>query len=577
MSPRRGYPALSLLADPVRHLAWLPARLAGAYKEQLCLRIQRDAGMMTWTYTDLVRRVGEAASTLAHRGTRAGERVVIYGENSPEWLVAFFAIQLLGCVAVPLDPTLPEGDLLAILQRLQIRHGFAHPRHMLLLQRCLGSDTAAIALITPETAEVVSEPPAPPLEHGAAPALVVHTPGATGQPRAVLHTHQGLLFGIHRTCEVLYTHPGDHFYAQLPLSQPFGLTSVLTAMLNGVPVTMPASNRLESLPVALRAAEATWLPAEQAILSELARAVRARLDPLGRLTLGLAGLARAFFGADAARKLCADQLKSLGGLRVILAAGSPLSPGAAQLFHALGVTVLHGYMQAETASPVTLTSGPWVPGRGAGKPLRKVQLTIHEPDATGVGEIWVQSEQLMRGYLDAPGETDAAMVEGWYRTGDRGRLDPQGQLHVLGRIKTAIQLAGGTWVHPEELELVYGASPLIAQLVVIRGRDGEGQEYPFAVIHASRPGLDARGSLDRSPTALRGLLEAELVRLGARLPIEARVRGFDVVAEPLPLTAAYQVRRHAVQGMYRSEHGTMVRDAEASELAEPEAVPAGAT
>lgn len=559
MSPRHGYPALALLADPVRHLGWLPVRLASTYRDRPALQILRDGERQVWTYQTFSQQVGQMATRLASMPVRRGDRVLVVGENSPEWLIAFFAIMHVGAIAVPLDAQLSDAELEGLVTHCQPVAAFAAPRLVASLAGRLGDPHRVISLQRFDLPETSLDPfPVVPDDYDM-PAALIYTSGTTGQPKGVVLSHRNLLFDALRCCEVIYTVPGDNLFSVLPLHHAYAFTCTLVGMLSGVPVTLPTSLRPESLAITMRETRVTGLPAVPLLIDHLARTVSARLGFSGRLLVSLGGLTRALLGVEAARKLCEPILRQLGGLRVIVVGGAPIHARSALFFNNLGVLVLHGYGLTETSPVITLTAGSWQPGDGVGRPLRQVSVRIHEPDDEGIGEILVQGENVMRGYYGDPEQTNAVMAEGWLRTGDRGLLDVQGRLHLLGRSKSVIVLASGKNVYPEDLEIYFGASPLIAEICVIRGRDAEGSEIPCAVILPDRKALAARLGSDRPPASRREVIAEELSRLAVGLAPHKRLAGFDMVDQSLPRTTSRKIRRHLVQAAYTFESGEMIR------------------
>ena len=166
-----------------------------------------------------------------------------------------------------------------------------------------------------------------------------------------------------------------------------------------------------------------------------------------------------------------------GRIKFLVSGGSALPDEVHQAFHAFGFDLAEGYGLTE-ASPVLTVAAAGnrrQPGT-VGKALPGIELCIHEADAEGVGEVWARGPSVMAGYFGDREATEAALVDGWLRTGDMGRLEGDGHLVLLGRKKDVIIDASGKNVYPDELEDLYGAHPHVKELSIVGLPDDSGGE-----------------------------------------------------------------------------------------------------
>jgi len=274
---------------------------------------------------------------------------------------------------------------------------------------------------------------------------VIHTSGTTGAPKAVELSYGNLAASAAASADALGVEPHDRWLCPLPVSHVGGMSVLVRCAINATTALLHERFDPERVKAALEAGEAT--------LVSLVPTMLARLRVAG--------------------------LRSAPGLRAIVLGGGPIPPGLLDWAAEAGLPVTPVYGMTETASQIAAG----MPAR----PLRGVEL-----------EIAADGEILVRGPMVAAAELDA---EGWLHTGDRGRLDASGRLHVEGRIKEII-VTGGENVSPLEVEEALLAHPAVADAAVAARPDPEWGETVTAFVVARGPSPDelrdwCRGRLAR--------------------------------------------------------------------------------
>jgi long-chain acyl-CoA synthetase len=237
-----------------------------------------------------------------------------------------------------------------------------------------------------------------------------------------------------------------------------------------------------------------------------------------------------------------------GRLRYIFAGGAYVERDMAQFFHRIGIPVAIGYGLTEAGTVLTLNDLKPFRADTVGRPLDGVDLELRDLDSDGVGEVWVRGRTVMKGYLDEPELTAESIVDGWLRTGDRGRLDAAGHLKLLGRAKNMIVTAGGKNVYPEDVEALLGDVPGCDELCVVAtdyvwpGCGGLGAETLAAVVH-----LDEGGNLE-------SVME-ELARRNRSLADYKRLTYVVVAVAEFPRTASMKVKRGVLAEQVRAQGG----------------------
>ena len=395
-------------------------------------------------YEEVARLARAFAARLRDAGIAQDEKVILYGENRPEWIVALWGCLLEGVVAVPIDyRSAPE-----FVQRID---EIVHARAI------LTGDEAGL----PENPKVwrlasLAETAA---ASGGGPvhiqkdqlAEILFTSGATAEPKGVLITHRNILANIvpvEREVKkyIRFERPFHpvRFLNLLPLSHMFGqaMATFIPPMLPGVVVFMRGFNPNEIVRQihSRRISVLVSVPQILEILREHLQQVFPELKQ-----------PRATKGHWLLRWWRYRKVHRLFGWKfwAFIVGAAPLAAELEQFFSELGFLVIQGYGLTETAPIVTLNH-PFHARKGTvGTPIAGVEVKI-----AADGEVLVRGENVTSGYFGRPEETARAFEDGWFHTGDVGELKENGELKILGRKKEMIVTPEGLNVFPEDVELV---------------------------------------------------------------------------------------------------------------------------
>lgn len=519
----------------------------------------RAGRLSTESYAGLAAAAQRLARGLLAIGLRRSEPVIILAPNSRDWIVVRLALGLAGALPVPLDDMGADDETAAQARQSGARWAFVSPKHAALLRSCL-SPGHRLFLLGDDALEEGGEmswrrlpatdsallPPVDP----ESPAVLVYTSGTTGAAKSFTLSYRNIWANVGAIAAEKVISVEDRLLLPLPLHHIYPqVIGLLTPLTSGATILLPEAATGPQIALAL--GKATGMVGVPRLYAALLDALEARVQARGRIVsdlfraaLGLAIAARRRLGVDLGRFLFRPVRARLGPkLRLLVSGGARIEADLLWRLVGLGFDLRSGYGLAETAS--TFTGN--LPGRerigSEGKPFQGGELRIAQPDETGYGEIELRGPSVFSGYRDNPAaDREAFTADGWFRTGDIGRLDADGFLYVDGRIKELIVLGGGKKVDPERLEALYGASPFIREVAVL--------ERSGALVALVHPNLEAIRSagLTRVDDVLRIALQEGAAE---RAPWE-RLTGFAIHAAPLPRTRLGKYRRFLLPPLYEA-------------------------
>ena len=456
------------------------------------------SGWQGFSFAQAATAMHDFAGLLERAGVAPGDRVGLQSENRPEWGLAYLAILEAGAVVVPLDTLLREHEVGELLSTCSATHCVVSARQLETVQRARDARVPGLRLVSLDPVSGLpswGEPATPGPEaaatrprHQAQPdalAVLLFTSGTTGQAKAVMLSHANLLHNVEAVARTFEFGPRDRLLSVLPLHHTFESTAGFLCPLRvGASVAYARGLKSNELREDLRSSGATIMLGVPLLYEKLLNAIHrgiaeaplARRIP-ARVLLGLARLLRWITGVRLGRPLlrALRERAGLAGLRMFVSGAAALPPEVFWGFIDLGWPVLEGYGLTE-CSPVVAANHPDHPRPGAvGWPLPGIEVRIDHPEPDGNGEILVRGPNVMLGYFANPGATAEVLRDGWFRTGDLGRLTPDGRVKITGRLKNMIATAAGKKIYPEEVEVHLANCPYILEVVVIGGRDARGE------------------------------------------------------------------------------------------------------
>ena len=564
------------------------------------LNRKRDGRWERISAGEFLTRIERVALGLFELGIRPGDRVGLLSENRPEWSIVDLAILSLGAVNVPIYTTQAVeqvryilGDSGARLLFVSGKRVFKHARPgvdgLEQLERIIFFDEGAHegierggALSEIEElgrARAEREPEA--FERLLAAvslddlATIIYTSGTTGEPKGVMLSHNNFVSNVQSIAGSLPIYTSDVALSVLPLSHIFERAVFYVFCYSGVSVHYSAS--FDQVGEHLREVRPTIMTAVPRLFEKVYhKIVKRGMSAKGwkrkvfedAMQTGLryaelkdkrqrVPLYLKFRQSVADRLVFSKWREGVGGrLRFFVSGGAPLSPTLSFSFMAAGIPVLQGYGMTETC--IVSANRPEDNQVGSvGLVFPGMEVKIAED-----GEIIVRGPNIMRGYYGKPEETAQVLEDGWFATGDVGRMDERGHLYITDRKKDLFKLSNGKYIAPQLVESLIKQSELVSQVVVI----GAGRKQPAALIvpdwEALMEALQKNGSeppksraeLSRAPDAVK-IVQREITQLTTELADYERVRRVALLPEEFTidggeLTPTLKVKRRVVDEKY---------------------------
>jgi long-chain acyl-CoA synthetase len=575
--------------------------------ERPFLSARADGAWHALSWAETARQVCLLAEALRAMGLEQGDRVVLVAENCPEWAIADLAIMAAGCVTTPAYTTTTERDHQHVLDNSGakavivasrklaqpllpaiVRSGIA--RHVIGIEPLRPGQTGFETHLWSELLEGDARAARQAVDARVAgigrraPACNIYTSGTSGQPRGVLLHHGAILCNVDGAAEVLagdFGWGGDRFLSFLPLSHALEHTAGLYLPI-GLGAEIWFAEGLDKLGSNIEEAQPTFMIVVPRLFELMRGRIVKQVEKQGRLARflldqALALAERRAAGVRRAADWPVERLLALtlrprirarfgGRIKALVSGGAPLNPEVGAFFEAMGLVMLQGYGQTESAPVVSCN----YPSAGikldtVGPPLKGVEVRI-----AADGEILVRGELVMLGYWRNDEETARTIVDGWLHTGDIGHLDEAGRIVITDRKKDIIVNDKGDNIAPQKLEGMLTLQPEIAQAMV----SGDKRPYIVALIvpdadwafewaKANDEKFDLP-ALQALP-AFRSALRAALDRVNGELSVIEKVRQFALADEPFAIdngemTPSLKIRRHAIRERYGARMDALYRD-----------------
>ncbi len=486
------------------------------YKNALYVK---NETLNTWegiSWKKMYEQVENLAKGLLQFGIGTQHNVAIFAENMPNWIIADLAIMSIRAVTVPIYATCSTKEVDYVINDAEVSLLFVGNQHEYDQAYGLLESSSYLKLIVAltDTIKLKSSVSSMYLEDfvAASPtqeieeiylkrqqnldvkdlASIIYTSGTTGEPKGVMidHTNIGASLAAHKY--ELDISDQDVSLSFLPLSHIFERSWVFFCLHMGIEVYFNQDPK--KIAEVLKEVRPTVMCTVPRIFEKIYAAIQAKTKEASPIKQKLAswalGVGNDYYNKHKrleqkvplalnlkykiADKLVLSKLRALFGGRIkfMPCGGAPLAAEMVSFFHSFGLDVKCGYGLTETTATVSLFGYTNFEFNSAGKSIEGTEIKIGDND-----EILVKGPGVMQGYYKKPEATAQVFKDGWFCTGDAGRLDEHGNLYITDRIKDLMKTSGGKYIAPQKLETALISDSFIEQIAVI----GDQQKYVTAL------------------------------------------------------------------------------------------------
>ena len=508
----------------------------------------------SFTYADLAKNIEQFREFFSATGIKKGDKIAICARNSARWAMTFWGINVNGCVAVPLLADFHPNNISSLTTHSDSVLLFTdddiwsklNPDDMPNLQAAINVKAGNVLWFSDkdiaEAWEKRSESFANHYPDGMQPnqvsyptdnsddlAIINYTSGTTGNPKGVMLTYGAMSDTDDFANSHFPNHPGETIVSMLPMAHMYGLAiEFIHPNVDGVTVYfLGKTPSPTTLLKAMKDIKPYMVVTVPLVMEKIyANSIRPALKKR-RMLLAMPGLNKLIY--KTIRKTIIDVFG--GQVRCFIMGGAALNPDAEKCFKKMHLPYTVGYGMTE-ACP--LLGWEWwtrfAPG-SCGKPVHEIRIDSDDPEHTA-GEIQAKGANLTLGYYKNPEATAAAFTEdGWFRTGDLGIMDEEGNIFIRGRIKSMILSSSGQNIYPEELEAVLTNCQYVSECLVV-DRDGK----IIALVYPEIP-----DEIDDETKA--GIPDAIRDEANKSLPVYSRIAKVELMDTPFEKTPKMSIKR----------------------------------
>jgi len=412
------------------------------------------------------------------------KKIALLGENSYEWVVSYFAVVNGGNVILPIDKELKPNEIAELLNRSESDLLIYSAQKQKCVDEMIESGVYTqnficmneFSNIYQKGRELIKEGNNEYLDCEINPdemCAIIYTSGTTGSPKGVMLSHNNLVKDAYYSISCMQI--PRNTVAILPLNHTFGfMASILCQLWMGYCIYI--NNSVKTVLRDIKDAKPGHISVVPLYVENIYKNIWKGAEKQGKAeTLKKAikaSNALRKVGIDLRQKLFKSVLDNFGGnLQMIISGGAPIDDIYMKGFDDFGITIINGFGITECSPIVALNRVDGIKYGTVGNPIINVQVKIVDPDENGEGEIWVKGDIVMLGYYKNEEATNEVLKDGWFNTGDIGKIVDGNYLKITGRKKNLIILANGKNVYPEELEYLISRVDNVTEVLVYEEND----------------------------------------------------------------------------------------------------------
>ncbi len=537
------------------------------HKNQIAFQVKKDGKIVDISYREYKEDIENLATAFVEMGME-NKRICVIGKNRYEWAVSYMAAAIVGIV-VPLDKELKIEEILQFNRVADTAIVLGDAKYMeQLLEHKNELHCSDLTLVSFDETEELGESVksfSDLLNQGKALLeegderfkeiqidpdemhILLFTSGTTGSSKAVCLSQRNICSNIMSVAATVNVMQHVRVLSILPIHHTYECTlGYLLVIYGGGCITYCdglrhiADNMLEYKPTFILCVPLLL----ESIYKKVIKTLKKTFPKIDFKNAKNIFKALPFY----ARPIVKNKIKkTLGGkLNTFIVGAAPMTPEVSNAFEELGIRVLQGYGLTECSPLVAGNNDFYRKADAAGLPIPNVTFKIDSPNQEGVGEIIVRGPNVMLGYYQDEEATKKALQDGWFYTGDLGKIDEEGYLHITGRSKSVIIAKNGKNIYPEELEAYLTEEPMIQEALVLGVKDEKKEDTLVeAKIFPNMDAIKKFLKLDQpSDDQVKKIIGEAVQEVNKKIPNYKHIKGFRVVKKEFEKTTTQKIKRY---------------------------------
>ncbi len=531
-----------------------------AYK----IKIEKDK-YYTITHLEARNMVESLGTALIEMGLK-GKRIAVIGENRYEWQIAYLSIVCGTGIVVPLDKSLPENELMNLIERSEVEAIFYSSKYEETLKRCVlegvGNLKHLISMDLKEHKEgIYSEIEL--IEKGKKllangnkkfldakinpeeMSIMLFTSGTTAASKVVALSHKNICSNLMSIASILDVSEKDVMLSFLPLHHVFECTvGFLMALYKGMEVTF--CDGIKHIVENMNEYKITYMACVPAIYENIYKNILKKLQKEGRLEETKQKIIDTKdYSMEEKKKVFQEIHNMLGGnVRLLISGAAALNGKVEEGYRDLGINLVQGYGLTETSPVIGMGNNRYHKIGSIGKAVPNVEAKVEDVNEEGIGELVVKGPNIMIGYYGDKKATNAVLKDDWFYTGDLAKIDEEGYIFICGRKKSVIVLKNGKNIFPEELEGIINRVEGVKESFVFEKRNTEDVNdiKIYAKIVYDRKIVEEVYKTNND-TEIYNSINNQVKAINKSLPPYKVIRGIILTEEPLIKTTTSKIKR----------------------------------
>ena len=502
-------------------------------------------------------------------------KVIIVSETTYDWYVSYMTMLCGAGIAVPVDKELPDNELENVINRARATAVIYSAKKKDAIKKIENNIPTVKYFIEMDSDEYVVDKHVginylikegkELLDNGdnsyknieidpEAFKVLIFTSGTTSNSKGVMICNRNLAANINAVSEYVKLKTDDRLFSVLPLHHtyestigfllPFA-TGSSVAVCEGLRYIVP--NLQESKPTALLAVPLLIETLYKKINETIKKSKK---EGIVNSMIGVTNVLKDV-NIDIKRKVFKEILDNLGGnLRIIVSAAAPIDGKIGKWVEDIGIKFLQGYGLTETA-PIAALTPEYEPSRYAstGKAVKDTIIKIVDPNENGEGEILIKGPTVMLGYYEDDEATASVMKDGFFYSGDIGRIDEDGYIYITGRSKNVIVTQNGKNIYPEEIEMLLGNVPEISECMVYGKKESEDARDKELIITAkiipNYEKIEELHGKDLSDEEIQKIIWEKVKEVNKKLTSYKAVKKIEIKKDEFEKTTTMKIKRYA--------------------------------